>query len=189
MKNIISSIKNYYPVSDSSINELTSLLVKHEIPKKEIIIKGGVLDRKVYFIEQGITRSYCYIDNKEVTTWFSSEGDITFGLLDLYRGEPGFEYVETLENTIAYTITIDQLNQLYTTNIDIANWSRVIHQECLLALQCTRIDNLSLSAKERYEKLLAINPNICSRVNLGYIASYLGITLPTLSKIRANYSH
>ncbi len=167
------------------MEELTSKFVRHEFAKRTLIVKGGVLDRRVYFIEKGITRSYCYIDEKEITTWFSAEGDITFGLLDLYRNEAGFEYVESLEDTLMYSITIEELNELYRTNIDIANWSRVIHQECLLALQCARIDRLSLSAKERYEKLLRISPNICSRVNLGYIASYLGITLPTLSKIRA----
>lgn len=185
MKNIISSIRSYYPVSDESIKNLTDRLVPCNFPRKTTIIKGGVLDKNVYFIEKGITRSYCLIDGKEVTTWFSSEGDITFGLLDLYRNEPGFEYVETLEPTTAYSISIKSLNQLYETDIDITNWSRIIHQECLLALQCTRIDRLTLSASERYKKLLSIYPDICQRVNLGYIASYLGITLPTLSKIRA----
>ncbi len=174
-------------MSDSSVEELVARFTKHNFAKREVIVRSGVLDRRVYFIEKGITRSYCEVDGREITTWFSAEGDITFGLLDLYRDEPGFEYVETLEETLAYSITIDELNELYRTNIEIANWSRVIHQECLLALQCTRIDRLSLSAKERYEKFLKISPNICSRVNLGYIASYLGVTLPTLSKIRAEY--
>lgn len=187
MENIISSIKRSYPMNDQSIEELTKKFIVHNFPKRELIIKGGVLDRRVYFIESGITRSYCYIDDKEVTTWFSCEGDITFGLLDLYRNKPGFEFVETIEQTKAYSITIEELNQLYKTNIDIANWSRVIHQECLLNLQCSRIDRLSLSAKERYEKFIKISPGIHSRVNLGHIASFLGVTLPTLSKIRSKY--
>lgn len=61
------------------------------------------------------------------------------------------------------------------------------YQECLLALQCTRIDRLTLSARERYEKLLQLYPDICRRVNLGYIASYLGISISTLSRIRAEF--
>ncbi|MGL5317089.1 MAG: Crp/Fnr family transcriptional regulator [Bacteroidales bacterium] len=187
LDNIIRSLKNSYPISDKSINRLIEHFTPHLFPKKETIIRGGQIDRNVYFIEKGITRSYCLIDGKEVTTWFSCEGDITFGLLDLYKNKPGFEYVETIEETLAYSIPIQALNELYKTDIDIANWSRVIHQDCLLALQCTRIDRLTLTAKERYEKLLELHPDICSRVNLGYIASYLGITLPTLSKIRAEF--
>lgn len=188
MKNIIAAIKNAYPVTDKAIKELTLRFSEHHFVKGEVIIRSGFLDRKVYFIERGITRSYCYINGQEVTTWFSKEGDITFGLLDLYRGEAGFEYVETLEATTAYSISIDDLNELYTKEIDIANWSRVIHQECLLSLQCSRIDRLSLSAAQRYAKLVKQWPEVLLRVNLGYIASFLGVTQPTLSKIRADFN-
>lgn len=185
MKSIISAIKSVYPVSDRSIERLTSSFTRHYLPKRSEIIRGGRFDPHIYFIEKGITRSYCIIDGKEVTTWFSREGDITFGLLDLYRGEAGFEYVETLESSILYSITIERMNEIYSEDIDIANWSRVVHQECVLSLQSNRIDVISLSAKERHSELLKRHPDIYSRVNLGYIASFLGITLPTLSKIRA----
>lgn len=187
MQNICAAIKRYYPVSESSIQELRQYLVPHHFPARHLIIQGGIIDRNVYFIEQGITRSYCLVDGHEYTTWFSREGDITFGLLCLYHDEAGFEFVETLEPTLAYSIPIQVLNRLYASNIEIANWGRVVHQECLLTLQCTRIDRLTLSAKERYDKLLRTFPDICSRVNLGYIASFLGITASTLSKIRSGY--
>lgn len=81
---------------------------------------------------------------------------------------------------------IDALNQLYETNIEIANWSRVIHQEALLKMQNLRLDRLSLSAKERYEKFVAENPDLTGRVNLGFIASYLGMTQQHLSALRAH---
>ena len=96
--------------------------------------------------------SYFYVDP------FSKEGDITFGLLCLYHNKAGFEFVETVEPTLAYSVPIHVLNELYDTNIEIANWGRVIHQECLLALQCVRIDNLTMTAKERYEALLKTFP-------------------------------
>ena len=83
-------------------------------------------------------------------------------------------------------MSIDTLNSLYETDIDIANWSRVIHQEVLLKMQTLRIDRMTLSSKERYGKFRNENPNIINRVNLGYIASYLGMTQQHLSAIRAN---
>lgn len=185
ISNIRKSIKRYYPVSDSSIDELSRHFRMHEFPARHLIIQSNFIDRNVYFIERGITRSYCIVNGKEHTTWFSKEGDITFGLLCLYHNQRGFENVETVEPTLAYSIPIQTLNQLYETNIEIANWGRVIHQECLLAIQCVRIDNLTMSAKERYEQLLMRFPDICKRVNLGYIASFLGISLSTLSRIRS----
>lgn len=185
ISNIRKSIKSHYPVSDESIDLLGKHFRKHLFPAKHLIIRGCIIDRNVYFIEKGLTRSYCLADGNEHTTWFSKEGDITFCLLCLYHNRAGFEYVETIEPTLAYSIPISILNELYETNIEIANWGRVIHQECLLSLQCIRIDNLTMTAKERYEALLSTFPDICQRVNLGYIASFLGISISALSRIRA----
>ena len=104
---------------------------KLELPKKHLLIRGGVADRHVYFIEKGFCRSYCLHDGEEITIWFSREGDITFAMKDLYHNQPGYEYVELLEDCELYAIRIEDLNQIYETNIEIANWGRVIHQECL----------------------------------------------------------
>lgn len=161
---------------------------RHIFPAKRVIIQAGKLDRQVYFIERGITRSYILHNGREITTWFSKEGDIACGSWDLFRNKAGFEYVETLEETIAYTLTIKQLNELFKSDIDIANWMRVVQQENFLQLQETHIRRLNLSARERYELLREEQPELLQRVNLGYIASFLGITQQSLSRIRAKGS-
>ena len=185
MQNIIDGIRRYYPVSDNSLNILFSKMKKLELPKKHLLIKEGVNDRHVYFIEKGFTRSYCLHDGKEMTIWFSREGDITFAMKDLYHNEPGYEYVELLENCTLYAIAINDLNNLYETNIEIANWGRVIHQECLLYMDQHHNDQLFLSAKERYAQLLKELPDVIHRANQNYISSYLGITPQHLSRLRA----
>lgn len=124
MENIIKGIRRYYPVSDSSLEMLFSHMKKLELPKKHLLIHGGVSDRHVYFIEKGFCRSYCLRDGEEITIWFSREGDITFAMKDLYHNQPGYEYVELLEDCELYAIRIDELNQIYETNIEIANWGR-----------------------------------------------------------------
>ena len=186
MKNIINKIRKYYFVSDEAIDMITCCFKEHIFPAKTTIIQAGRLDRQVYFIEEGITRSYILHNGKEITTWFSMEGDATCGSWDLYRNKAGFEYVETLEETFTYSISIEKLNDLYRSCIDIANWMRVLQQENFLQLQDIHISRLNLSAQERYEKLIKEYPNIFYRVNLGYIASFLGITQPSLSRIRSS---
>ena len=138
------------------------------------------------FIEKGITRSYVLHNGKQITTWFSKEGDTACGSWDLYRHKAGFEYVETLEETITYSISIEQLNELYRSYIDLANWMRVLQQENFLRLQDIHIRRLNWSAQKRYEHLTKECPELFQRVNLGYIASFLGITQQSLSRIRAN---
>ncbi|WP_207531970.1 Crp/Fnr family transcriptional regulator [Desertivirga arenae] len=185
IKNIIKGIKQYYPVSDDSINVLAQYFTKQQLPKNHLLTKPGVRDNYVYFIEQGCSRTFLFIDGKEVTNWFSKEGDVTFSSNSLYHRTAGFEYIQLLEDSLIYRLSIETLNKLYSENIEIVNWSRVIHQEVLLKMQTLRLDRLSLSAKDRYEKFLSENPDLFNRVNLGFIASYLGMTQPHLSALRA----
>ena len=186
MENIIRKIRTYYPVSNEALEALVSLFERVVFPSKTIIIHAGKLDRKVYFIEKGITRSYVLHNGKQLTTWFSKEGDAACGSWDLYRHKAGFEYVETLEETTVYSISVEQLDELYRSYIDLANWMRVLQQENFLRLQDMHIRRLSWSAQERYEYLTRECPEIIRRANLGYIASFLGITQQSLSRIRAN---
>ncbi len=185
MENIIGRIKAYYPVSNEALEALTGLFERHIFPYKTLLVCAGKFDRQIYFIEQGITRSYVLHDGKEITTWFSQEGDVACGSWDLCRHKAGFEYVETLERTIAYTVSVEQLDGLYCSYIDLANWMRVLQQEIFLRLQGAHIRRLNLSARERYGHLMKDSPGLFQRVNLGYIASFLGITQQSLSRIRA----
>lgn len=184
LSNITKGIRTLYPVSDASLRLLFEKFRRLELPKKTLVIKAGTIDGHVYFIEKGFARSYCLHDGKETTIWFSREGDITFAMKDLYHNEPGYENVELLEDSILYAIEIKDLNSLYETNIEIANWGRIIHQECLLYMDQHHNAQLFLPAKERYEIFLKESPDVIQRANLTYIASYLGITPQYLSFLR-----
>lgn len=185
LSNITKGVRTYYPVSDDSLNLLFERFKRLELPKKSLIIKAGVINKHVYFIEKGFARSYCLHEGKEITIWFSREGDITFAMKDLYHNEPGYENVELLEASILYAISVKDLNNLYETNIEIANWGRVIHQECLLYMDQHHNAQLYLSAKERYDMLLKELPDVIQKASLTYIASYLGITPQYLSYLRS----
>ncbi|WP_207426617.1 Crp/Fnr family transcriptional regulator [Pedobacter sp. SYSU D00535] len=184
LQNTIEGIRRYYPVSDSVIDRLSGHLVEKRFPKNYLLTEPGIRNHYIYFIEEGCARTFFLIDGKEHTNWFSREGDVTFSSTALYHGTPALEYVQLLEDSRLYLLPIERLNHLYETTIEIANWSRVIHQEVLLKMQTLRIDRLSLSAKERYEKFVAENPDLINRVNLGFIASYLGMTQQHLSTLR-----
>ena len=77
MDNIIRKIQELYPVSDDSLHLLKYCFKQQTFPAKTIIIQAGRFDNQVYFIEKGITRSYILHNGKEITTWFSMEGDDT----------------------------------------------------------------------------------------------------------------
>lgn len=93
--------------------------------------------------------------------------------------------METIEPVEAYAITLDNLRHLFETDIDMANWGRVIHQNEYRRLHRSHKERLALTAAERYREFRAQFPEVCRRANLGYIASYLGISPSTLSRLRS----
>ena len=186
MNVIISTISSLCLISDETIKELSKYVTKCRFPKKHLLIEANKRCRYAYFIEKGITRSFWRVDGEDITTSFSTEGGIVFSMDELYYGTISEEYVETLEDTIAYKISINDLNRLFKTNLELCNWGRISHQNEYRRLHRSHKERLTLSVKERYLAFVQQYPDICKRVNLGYIASYIGTTLPTLSRIRLN---
>jgi CRP-like cAMP-binding protein len=186
MENIIKKIKQDYPVSDQSIDLLVPCLKPHHFPKKYQLIKEGIYCKVAYFIEKGMTRSYWLVDGEEITTSFSCEGGIVFSMDELYYNKKSEEFVETLEDVEVYRIELTDLRRLFETNLEFCNWGRIIHQNEYRRLHRSHKERLTLPARQRYEEFKKQFPYVCQRTNLGYIASYLGITLSTLSRLRSN---
>ena len=185
MMNVIKRMNAAYPVSDDTVRALKEKVVLCAFPKKYRLIEANRRCKSAYFIEKGMTRSFWVVDGEEVTTSFSCEGGIVFSMDELYYGKASEEFVETLEDVEAYRIRLDDLLRLFQTNIELANWGRVIHQNEYRRLHRSHRDCLTLPARERYEEFKRQFPQVCRRAQLGYIASYLGITLSTLSRLRA----
>ena len=110
---------------------------------------------------------------------------IVFSMDELYFNKESEEFVETLEDVVAYRILLTDLLHLFETNLELANWGRVIHQIEYRRLHRSHKERLTLPAKERYEQFQEQFPEVCQRAQLGFIASYVGVTLPTLSRIRS----
>ena len=185
MTNIIQGMRSLCPISDATIRALGERVGECCFPKRSRLISAGGCAGVAYFIERGMTRSFWLVDGEEITTSFSTEGGIVFSMDELYYGLPSEEYVETIEEVEAYRIRLDDLRELFATNIELANWGRIIHQNEYRRLHRSHKERLTLPARERYEAFARQFPEVCRRAQLGYVASYLGITLPTLSRIRA----
>lgn len=185
MKNILHKIQSLYPLSDATIEELKAYVTPCRFPKRYQMIKADMFCKYAYFIEKGMTRSFWLVDGEEITTSFAWEGSIVFSMDELYYQKKSEEYVEALEEVEAYRISLTDLHHLFETNLELCNWGRIIHQNEYRRLHRSHKERLTLPAKERYEEFKKQFPEVCQRVNLGFIASYLGITLPTLSRLRS----
>ena len=108
MKNIINKIRQVYSVSDEALQALQADMQVRYYPKNTYIVHSGVTDRLVYFIEEGVARSVFHHNGQDTTTWFSQEGDITFGMDSLYYKQPSVESIEALSDCKIYVIHIDK---------------------------------------------------------------------------------
>ena len=184
MKHILDHIHALVPLSPETERALTDCLTPCRFPRRYLLVEEGRRTGAAFFIERGITRSYWLVNGEEITTSFSAEGSIVFSMDELYYDKPSEEYVETLEETEAWRISLDDLRRLFRTNLELANWGRIIHQNEYRRLHRSHKERLTLPAAERYEAFCRQFPDFAQRVQLGYIASYLGIALPTLSRLR-----
>lgn len=185
MKTVIEHMRSLCPISDETVEELMKCVTLCHFPKRYQLIQENKFCRYAYFIEKGMTRSFWLVDGEEITTSFSCEGGIVFSMDELYYQKKSEEFVETLEEVEAYRIALTDLIRLFETNLEFCNWGRIIHQNEYRRLHRSHKERLTLPAKERYEEFQKQFPYVCQRTNLGFIASYLGITLSTLSRIRA----
>ena len=182
MNTISNSIKRTYNIKNKNLQILIDSLQPIELPKRTILISPEKVDRNVYFIEKGIARSYNLIDGKEVTAWFSKEGELIYSTNSFYGKREGYEseVIQVLENSLFYYMPIVELENLCTTNIEIANWLRLLHQNAFVEMERRLITQLYLSAEERYNIFFMKNQDLFQRINLSYIASYLGMSHVTL---------
>jgi len=185
MEQIIRKMNSLYPISERTVRELEANTTRCRFGKRHRLIRDNTYNKYAYFLEKGMTRSFWLVDGKEITTSFSLEGDIVFSMDELYFDRPSEEFVETLEEVEAYRIPLADLRRLFETNLELANWGRIIHQIEYRRLHRSHKERLTLPARARYEAFRQQFPQVCLRANLGYIASYLGITISTLSRLRA----
>ena len=184
MEHTLQTIRSLVPLSAATERALRDCLAPCRFAKRHLLVEEGRRAGAAYFIERGITRSYWLVNGEEITTSFMAEGGMVFSMDELYYDRPSEEYVETLEETTACRIDLNDLRHLFETNLELANWGRIIHQNEYRRLHRSHKERLTLSAAERYEAFCQQFPEVVQRVQLGYIASYLGITLPTLSRLR-----
>lgn len=178
-------MRSQYPLSDDAVRLLLEKVELCRFPKRTLLVSAGRFCKYAYFLEQDMTRLFWLVNGEEITTSFSTEGGIVFSMDELYFNKESEEFVETLEDVVAYRILLTDLLHLFETNLELANWGRVIHQIEYRRLHRSHKERLTLPAKERYEQFQEQFPEVCQRAQLGFIASYVGVTLPTLSRIRS----
>lgn len=159
--------------------------VRVEATRGKLLLREGVRADYLYFIEKGVLDNFYYHDHKEVTSWFYIEGQFITAWYSFYNQTASFESIRCLEDCTLYSISYDAYQKLMADFPAFNTFARLMSEEILSTLDIFSKSWSFMSAKEKYSILHEYFPQIELRVKLGLIASFLGISQETLSRIRA----
>ncbi|MDR6516664.1 Crp/Fnr family transcriptional regulator [Chryseobacterium camelliae] len=184
-RTLFAIFETIYPINDLLKEDIIKNSEVLEVPKKTNLLKSGDKSNAIYFIISGTARIY-YLDKegKESNTWFLFENDLLISVYSFYTGNSSFEYIETLDDCKLISLKRELLNYLYNKYMEFNFVGRKLTEYYYMRNELQANELRMLSAKERYERLLERNPALFQRVSLSHIASYLGISRETLSRIR-----
>ncbi len=174
-----------FPLSD----ELEKAIIQQSeiihVKKKTLLLRAEETNNTIYFINSGAARVY-YLNKEgvETTSWFLFENELLISVFSFFTGQPGFEYLETLEDCTFIALNREKLNMLYEKYMELNFIGRKLTEYYYIRNEIQTNELRMLTAKQRYLKLITQNPHLINRVSLGHISSYLGISQETLSRIR-----
>ncbi|MTI31118.1 Crp/Fnr family transcriptional regulator [Xanthovirga aplysinae] len=187
MKNTRESIISISQLDNASIDHLLKLGSKRILRKGKVLFHPKSYHHYLHIIESGVVRAYTHYKGKEVTFWLGMEGDIVFPYRTYMFGKTSYETVELLEDCLFHSFLIKDLLHLFESDLKWATWGRKLAEKELIKMEERFISYLFKTAKERYNQLIEQKPEIFNRIQLQHIASYLGMTQVSLSRIRGEY--
>lgn len=178
--------KNISKLSPESVEEFTSTFKREELPKGHFLFQPGEVCQKIYYVEKGIARVFYNSEKgKDITAWFFAENSFLTAVDSFYLNKPTRDYCELLEDSIIHSIKFSDMETMLNGSGDMARIAFYTLFEITKRLTEFIVSIKFQTASERYNTLIQEYPHIFNRVSLGHIASYLGITQETLSRIRA----
>jgi CRP-like cAMP-binding protein len=171
--------------SQEELNSIEAALKKISLDKGSILLGEGEIVLNQYFVTSGCLRTY-FIDNsgKEHTLQFAIKDWWISDYTAFFSGTKSIMSIECIQDAIVYKLPKKRMEQLYIDIPKFETFFRIKLEKAFAAFQKRTLGNLALTAKERYLYFISAYPNIEQNVKNYHIASYLGITTESLSRIR-----
>lgn len=184
MEMLLQFLDRVHPMSDALTEFLKVTVRVKEVSKKDMVLKAGHVCRHIYFIEKGLLRCFYQKGNSEISSWFMKEGDLVVSIESFYCQQESYESIQALEDCTLHYIDYDELHHIYRTFPEFNYIGRELTQHYHI-LWTQQLYGLRMqTSQERYDWLLEHHSELILRVHAKYLASYLGITEVTLSKIK-----
>jgi CRP-like cAMP-binding protein len=186
---VMNAFLTYLKTKDCSLSPeaweaLTRVTKRITLPRRTLLHRGGDVCPFFYFIEEGLSRVFYYKDDAEITAWFGFPGQIVSAIDSFFTGRPSAYWIELLEPATLCALHRDDIEALFRRFPEVERLGRLLVIENYLLLDERMKLFVFHTAEERYELLLKQFPEATRRIPLGMIASYIGVSQETLSRIR-----
>ena len=183
MQNLTTYFKRMLPFADVEplVQAFSAIRV---IKRHELLVRPGQRTTFLAYINKGAFRVYFYNENAdEITTWFSFQDFFVTDLLSYYKDVPASFYVEAIEDSEIFIAQKATLEKLFRTHVQYQEFGRKFAENGMVLLMERMMSLQTKTATERYLELLE-RPEFMEKIPLKYLATYLGITDSSLSRIR-----
>ncbi|MFH6603985.1 Crp/Fnr family transcriptional regulator [Maribacter algicola] len=172
-------------LSREEIGTICALHKKVYFRKGDFVLKEGLVADEYLILEEGLARSFVYDYNgNDITTNFFAQNEIIIEVSSLFQRIPSKENIQVLTDCICWKIDFDDFQNIYHSIAGFSEWGRAWMSQSLFESKQRAISMITDSAMKRYHKLLEEKPLVIQNAPLKHIASYLGITDSSLSRIR-----
>ncbi|MFT3935436.1 MAG: Crp/Fnr family transcriptional regulator [Chitinophagaceae bacterium] len=176
-------------VSLENARQIAACFTEQTIVKNRLFLKEGRISNEYFFLETGFMRAFAFdTDGNEVTTGFYAANTVVFEVASFFNRTISKENIQALTDCTGWSITFNQLNDLFHSMPAFREFGRSVLVKGFSSLKTRMLSLITETAEERYEKLVNSNPEIFQYAPLKNIASYLGITDSSLSRIRKEFS-
>jgi len=175
-------------VSRDKAGEIASVFMEKKIEKNQFLLKEGKISNEYFFLEKGFMRSFAFdLEGNDVTTGFYSDSQVVFEVSSFFNRTISKENIQAIDDCNGSFISYDQLNNLFHALPEFREFGRSVLVKGFAALKTRMLSMITETAEHRYDALLKSKPEIFQHAALKHIASYLGITDTSLSRIRKEY--
>lgn len=183
MQQLIDYIQTIVKLDEQAVLALHKYAVVEKFKKNDHLLSVGQRCNKLWFLKSGMVRKYHYADSKEHTCWVHTENDIFTSLESYSRQTATTENIQACENSEVIALTRENSKKLSEIP-QFLTFSNVMMERAFVDIDVHTKEFSQRDAKGKYDYLSQIAPELVKRAKLGYIASILGISQETLSRIR-----
>jgi len=188
ISSVIDTLNYFYPLSEGIKDYFRKHSYSCSFRKGKLLLKAGEICEHIYFIKRGAVRGFIKDGKKDITTWITAENEVVSSISSLDIREPAQENMQAVENCELLALTYDDFQDLYIKFPEFNIVARKLLQKYYKDAEGRAFIARATNAEKKYQLFLTRYGHLANRIPLKYIASFLGITLETLSRVRKKLS-